>query len=93
MTAPPEPPPPTSPETDAATGAEKTNGLWRYAWPRYWPAWLFVGWLWLTAQLPWQTAIALHKGLGRALYHLLPRSRLIVSRNLKICLPERTPAD
>jgi KDO2-lipid IV(A) lauroyltransferase len=95
MTALPEPRPP---QNGAETGTSAANeneagSLWRYAWPRYWPAWLFVGWLWLTAQLPWRFAIAVHLKLGRILAPLLSHNRRIVSRNLEICFPELTPAE
>jgi lipid A ethanolaminephosphotransferase len=49
---------------------------------------LFLGWLRLSAALPWRTAIAVHRWLGRALWYLLPGRRWVVLRNLKICFPE-----
>jgi lipid A ethanolaminephosphotransferase len=55
---------------------------------KYWPTWLFLGWLRLLAALPWPTAIAVHRWLGRALWYLLPGRRSIVLRNLEICFPE-----
>jgi lipid A ethanolaminephosphotransferase len=55
--------------------------------PRFWPAWLLLGWLRLTAAIPWRTAIAVHRWLGRALWHLLPGRRWIVLRNLEVCFP------
>jgi lipid A ethanolaminephosphotransferase len=62
--------------------------LARFLGPRYWLTWLFVGWLKLTAALPWRAAVALHRSLGRAAWHLLPGRRLVVIRNLEICFPE-----
>jgi Kdo2-lipid IVA lauroyltransferase/acyltransferase len=56
--------------------------------PRYWPMWLFAGWLWLTARCPWRAAIEIHKALGRALGALSGRSRRVVRRNLELCFPE-----
>lgn len=60
--------------------------------PRHWLTWLLVGWLRLTALLPWKTAVELHRWIGRALWHLLPGRRLVVTRNLEVCFPELTPA-
>jgi KDO2-lipid IV(A) lauroyltransferase len=55
--------------------------------PRYWPTWVFVLWLRLTAVLPWRAAIALHRPLGRAVGAVLRSRRRIVRRNLQICFP------
>jgi KDO2-lipid IV(A) lauroyltransferase len=49
---------------------------------------VFVGWLRLTALLPWRSAIKLHKLLGRAAGKLQRRRRTIVRRNLETCFPE-----
>lgn len=67
--------------------------LGRFLGPRYWLTWLFVGWLRLTAALPWRVAIAVHRWLGRAAWRLLPGRRRIVSRNLEICFPELDPRE
>jgi Kdo2-lipid IVA lauroyltransferase/acyltransferase len=64
--------------------------FWR---PRYWLTWVFVGWLRVTAFLPWRVAIKLHKVIGRAAGALQPRRRAIVRRNLEICFPERTSTE
>jgi len=80
-------------ETEGQIAAgDAGQSLSRYWQPRYWPTWLFLGWLKLTSLLPWQAAIALHRRLGRALWYLLPRSRRVVRRNLEICFPELTAA-
>ena len=50
-----------------------------------------MGWLRLTAALPWQVAIVIHRWIGRAVWHLLPGRRLVVVRNLEICFPELDP--
>jgi lipid A ethanolaminephosphotransferase len=60
----------------------------RFLAPRYWPTWLFIVWLRLTAALPWQIGIAIHRWIGRAAWLLLPSRRLVVIRNLEICFPE-----
>jgi lipid A ethanolaminephosphotransferase len=64
------------------------SGLTQFLGPRFWLTWLFVGWLRATAFLPWQAAVALHRLIGRAVWHLLPGRRRIVIRNLEICFPE-----
>src|SRR5690606_10517610 len=56
--------------------------------PRYWPTWLFIGWLRLTAALPWRVALELHKALGRLVGTLPTRRKRIVRRNLQMCFPE-----
>jgi KDO2-lipid IV(A) lauroyltransferase len=61
--------------------------------PRYWPTWLFAGWLRLVAFLPWRLAIMLHKALGRLGGVLLRRRRRVVRRNLEICFPELRSAE
>lgn len=60
--------------------------------PRYWPTWVFAGWLRLSAALPWRVNIVLHKLLGR-LSGGLSRRRRIVRRNLELCFPERAAAE
>lgn len=76
-----------------ATPSPEPTPLTRFVGPRYWPTWLFVAWLRLTAALPWRFAIGLHRLLGRALYLLLPSRRHIVLRNLEICFPELAAAE
>jgi KDO2-lipid IV(A) lauroyltransferase len=56
--------------------------------PRYWPTWLFLLWLKITAALPWRVAIAVHKRLGALIGALLLRRRFIVRRNLELCFRE-----
>ena len=72
----------------AASPAENLPPLWRFWAPRYWPTWLFLGWLRLMAALPWRAAIGVHRWLGRALWYALPSRRWVVLRNLEICFPE-----
>lgn len=60
----------------------------RFLAPRYWATWLLIGWLRLVASLPWQLSIAIHRCIGRVLWHALPARRAVVLRNLEICLPE-----
>ncbi len=64
----------------------------RFLAPKFWSTWLLVGWLRLTACLPLPVALKIHKVLGRGLYYLLKRRRIIVWRNLEICFPDLRPA-
>jgi len=43
--------------------------------------------------LPMSVQVALGKGVGRAIGHLLPARRRIVARNLEACFPGMPPAD
>ncbi len=56
--------------------------------PRYWPVWAGLALLWLVSRLPYRTALALGRGLGRLLYRLLPGRRDVARRNLELCFPE-----
>jgi Kdo2-lipid IVA lauroyltransferase/acyltransferase len=76
------------PDCAALQESEELRSLWRFSAPRYWPAWLLVGWLRLTASLPWRFAIASHKRIGWLAWRLMSRHRLIVERNLELCFPE-----
>ena len=78
-------------EAPATAQGLRTPRLTQFLGPRYWLTWLLVGWLRLTAALPWQVAIVIHRWIGRAVWHLLPGRRLVVVRNLEICFPELDP--
>lgn len=56
--------------------------------PRFWPAWLLIGWMRLMAMLPWPWAVRLHKLVGHFFGRMSGRQRRIVRRNIEICLPE-----
>jgi Kdo2-lipid IVA lauroyltransferase/acyltransferase len=62
-----------------------------YLAPRFWSTWVLLGWLRLTVCLPLPVALKLHKWLGRGLWYLLARRRVIVERNLTLCFPELGP--
>jgi lipid A ethanolaminephosphotransferase len=75
-------------ETPATADQQAPPRLARFLGPRYWLTWLFVGWLRVTAALPWQAAVTLHRWIGRAAWHVLPGRRGVVIRNLELCFPE-----
>lgn len=62
--------------------------LWRFLAPRYWRAWILVGWLRLSAALPWRFTLSLHKRLGRWLGSRSRKSAAIVEENLARCFPD-----
>ena len=56
--------------------------------PRYWPTWLFIGFLRITAFLPYSTILFLGKNLGRLFMIVVPSRKKIAATNLKLCFPE-----
>ncbi len=56
--------------------------------PRYWLTWLAFGVLALLAQLPFKWQMWMGRKLGRLLYRLVKRRRLIAERNIELCFPE-----
>jgi len=58
--------------------------------PRYWPVWFSLGLLWLLCRLPFRWQMQLGTSLGKLLYHLIPKRRIIASTNIKLCLPNLT---
>jgi KDO2-lipid IV(A) lauroyltransferase len=75
-------------DVKALLKAEPEVVLARCRSPRYWPVWLFDGWLRFSAALPWRFSLSLHKTLGRVSGALSRRRRAIVRRNLEMCFPE-----
>lgn len=61
--------------------------------PRYWPTWLGLGALRLLAWLPIPLLMLLGAGLGRLGGRLLRSRRRVVATNLRLCFPERSPAE
>src|SRR5262249_36076738 len=60
--------------------------------PRYWPAWLGLGLLWLLAFLPMPVLRGIGAGLGELFHLLVPSRRRIVRINLRLCFPEMDEA-
>ncbi|MDT8429754.1 MAG: LpxL/LpxP family Kdo(2)-lipid IV(A) lauroyl/palmitoleoyl acyltransferase [Pseudomonadales bacterium] len=56
--------------------------------PRYWPTWLGIGLIWLTARLPFRLQLVLGSGIGKLLYHLARERRRICRINIGLCFPE-----
>lgn len=64
--------------------------LW---WPRHWPMWAVLAFLWLADQLPWPEKRALARGLGWLAFHVVRIRRRVVFTNLKLCFPEKSPGE
>ncbi len=63
-----------------------------YLAPRYWPTWLGLGLLRASLWLPYPALLALGRGLGGLLYHLVPSRRRVVLTNLRLCFPQMPEA-
>ena len=64
----------------------------RFLAPRFWPAWLLLGWMKLAAVLPYPWQIVAGKCIGLTGRCLTRSSRRVVMRNLEACFPDLTPA-
>ena len=56
--------------------------------PPYWPTWLGLGLLRLALLLPYPSMLALGRGLGTLLYHLVGSRRHVAEVNIRLCFPE-----
>ena len=63
----------------------------RFLAPRYWSAWMLLGWMKLAVALPYPLQIVAGKCLGRVARVVAPRTRRVVMRNLRTCFPELAP--
>ena len=62
--------------------------LRQFAGPRYWPAWLGLGILWLIAHLPYALQLRLGAGIGALAYRFGKRRRAICEENISLCFPD-----
>jgi len=74
------------------TGAPELS-LARFWTPRYWPTWILLGVMHVTARLPFAWQLAIGRGLGRLLKRVKRRERRTARRNLEICFPELSPEE
>lgn len=57
--------------------------------PRYWPAWIGLGFLWLITQLlPFRWLIKIGESIGKFLYLFPTKLKRTTETNLKLCFPE-----
>ena len=59
--------------------------------PRFWPTWVLLGVMRVAAWLPIPLQVGAGSLIGRALYVLQRRERLVAAKNLEICFPELDP--
>jgi KDO2-lipid IV(A) lauroyltransferase len=75
--------------TTRATNDAPSTRLWRrFTAPRYWPVWLGVNAMKLTAALPYSWQASLGQGVGRLFGMLAGYRSHIAAVNLSLCFPE-----
>lgn len=62
--------------------------LYKFLSPRYWGLWLGLGIMRGLSLLPMPLAMAVGRGMGRAMYRLLPKRRHVAARNVELAFPE-----
>lgn len=70
-----------------------TPSLSRFLAPRFWPTWILLGLMRLSAPLPAAIQLRIGTGLGWLFRRLKRREVRIARRNLEICFPELSPAE
>lgn len=61
-----------------------------YLHPRFWPMWLFIGFLRLCALFPYSFQLKAGQKLGQLLQKLSAKRRRIMATNLALCFPEKS---
>ncbi len=61
--------------------------MMRFIAPRFWPTWIGLALLRVTILLPYPVLLMLGKGIGWAMFHLLPRRRYVAETNVALCFP------
>nr|WP_300306334.1 LpxL/LpxP family Kdo(2)-lipid IV(A) lauroyl/palmitoleoyl acyltransferase [Halomonas sp.] len=56
--------------------------------PRYWPTWLAITGMRVSAWLPWRVKLALGKSVGLLAWRFAKRRRQITETNIRLCFPE-----
>jgi KDO2-lipid IV(A) lauroyltransferase len=69
------------------------SSLYRFRAPRYWPTWVLLGVMRLSAGLPAAWQLGIGSGLGWLFRVLQGREVRIARKNLEICLPELSAAE
>ncbi len=64
-----------------------------YLHPRYWPMWLFIGFLRLASLFPYKFLLAFGRLLGKLLKITPGARQSVVDINLELCLPELSRAE
>ncbi|MEH6811551.1 MAG: lipid A biosynthesis acyltransferase [Motiliproteus sp.] len=55
--------------------------------PKYWPIWLWLGFLRLVMLLPYSGQLATGRALGRLIYRLIPKRVAVARANIQHCFP------
>lgn len=61
-----------------------------YRHPRFWPMWLFIGFLRICALFPYSFQLKAGRNLGRLLQRLSAKRQRIMATNLALCFPDKT---
>lgn len=72
----------------AGQDSKRLTPLSGYIAPRYWPTWLGLALLRLALLLPYSAMLAVGRGLGSLLYHLIGSRRHTARVNIRLCFPE-----
>lgn len=75
------------------TEATDDLSLARFWAPRYWPTWIVLLAMHITARLPFPWALALGRSFGRLLRRFKRREDSTAARNIEICFPELSAAE
>ena len=61
--------------------------------PKYWGTWLIILLLRIFGTLPFKTGLSIGSVFGMLLYYLAKKRRRVTRVNIKLCFPEKTPAE
>lgn len=61
---------------------------WSFFLPKYWLAWLTMGFLYLISWLPYGVQMAIGRAVGRLLMKVMKSRKKVAERNLQLCFPE-----
>lgn len=70
--------------------ASEQTRLWQ---PRHWPTWIGLAAFRMLTLLPWPAQRGLAWLLGGLIYRVVPIRRQVVEVNLRLCFPEKSPAE
>ncbi|WP_028467811.1 LpxL/LpxP family Kdo(2)-lipid IV(A) lauroyl/palmitoleoyl acyltransferase [Neptunomonas japonica] len=70
-----------------------TNNNTHFFSPKYWFTWVGLSILFVISYLPYTTQIILGKSTGNLMYRLFKKRRHITDVNIRLCFPEKTPAE
>ena len=63
----------------------------QFASPRFWPTWILLALMRISAMLPFRILVSMGKLLGFLVYHLMWRRRQIARINIDLCFPDLAP--